>query len=144
MADLNPLIRLRRHSVDEKQKALSELYRQVEAFEARKTHLLDQLQRERDILNDAQQVEMIAYFGRFSEAVAKDVERLNAQISRLEGRIRIAQDDIRNAFADLKRVEIVQRSRNDREKAAADRKETNELDDIGIDGFRRKAQENEE
>lgn len=141
MADLGPLIRLRRHSVDEKQKALSELYRQIEAFEERKHHLLDQLQRERDVVNNTSQVEMIAYFGRFSDAVTRDVERLNAQISRLDARIRIAQDDIRNAFADLKRVEIVQRSREDKEKAAADRKETNELDDIGVDGFRRKADE---
>ncbi len=141
MADLNPLIRLRRHAVDEKQKALSELYRQVEAFEARKRHLLEQLETERQILATATQVEMIAYFGRFSDAVAKDVERLNGQIARLEGRIRVAQDDIRNAFADLKRVEIVQRNREAEEDKKAEAKETNELDAIGIEGFRRNKEE---
>lgn len=141
MADLKPLIRLRRHAVDEKQKALSELYRQVEAFEGRKRHLLEQLEKEREMLNSNPQVEMIAYFGRFSDAVANDVERLNGQISKLEARIRIAQDDIRNAFADLKRVEIVQRNRADEEKDKAEAKETRELDDIGIEGFRRNKDE---
>ena len=141
MADLNPLIRLRRHAVDEKQKALSELYRQVEAFEGRKRHLLEQLETERQILNTATQVEMIAYFGRFSDVVTRDVERLNGQISKLEARIRVAQDDIRNAFADLKRVEIVQRNREAEEDKKAEAKETNELDAIGIEGFRRNAEE---
>ncbi len=141
MADLNPLIRLRRHAVDEKQKALSELYRQVEAFEGRKRHLLEQLETERQILNTATQVEMIAYFGRFSDAVTRDVERLNGQISKLEARIRVAQDDIRNAFADLKRVEIVQRNREAEEDKKAEAKETNELDAIGIEGFRRNKEE---
>ena len=141
MADLKPLIRLRRHGVDEKQKVLSELYRQVEALIDRKSHLLQQLENERQILSDNPQVEMIAYFGRFSDAVAKDVERLNAQIARLEGRIRVAQEDIRNAFADLKRVEIVQRTRKEKDQAKADAKESNELDDIGIEGFRRNAED---
>ena len=141
MADLNPLIRLRRHAVDEKQKALSELYRQVEAFEGRKRHLLEQLETERQILNTATQVEMIAYFGRFSDVVTRDVERLNGQISKLEARIRVAQDDIRNAFADLKRVEIVQRNREAEEDKKAEAKETNELDAIGIEGFRRNKEE---
>lgn len=141
MADLNPLIRLRRHAVDEKQKALSELYRQVEAFEGRKRHLLEQLETERQMLNSNPQVEMIAYFGRFSDAVNNDVERLNGQISKLEARIRIAQDDIRNTFADLKRVEIVQRNRKEEEKDKQAAKDTNELDDIGIEGFRRNKDE---
>lgn len=143
MADLKPLIRLRRYAVDEKQKVLSDLFRQVEAFEARKRHLLEQLEKEREILRTNHQVEMIAYFGRFSDAVARDVERLNGQISKLEARIRIAQDDIRNAFAELKRVEIVQRNRDEEEDKQDKAKETRELDDIGIEGFRRNAEKEE-
>ena len=33
MADLEALIRLRRHTVEEKQKVLADIYRQVESFE---------------------------------------------------------------------------------------------------------------
>jgi flagellar export protein FliJ len=137
MADLKPLIRLRRHAVDEKQKVLADLYRQVEAFESRRAHLLEQLETERRLLDTTQQVEMIAYFGRFSEAVMRDIERINGQLSKLEMRVRAAQDDMREAFANLKRVEIVQRNRTDEEKDEASAKETRELDDIGIEGFRR-------
>lgn len=141
MADLKPLIRLRRHAVDEKQKVLSELYRQVEAFESRRAHLHEQLEKEREMLSQTDQVEMIAYFGRFSDAVNRDIERLNGQISKLETRIRLAQDDMRNAFADLKRVEIVQRNRAQEEKDEAEAKESRELDEIGIEGFRRHQEE---
>lgn len=143
MADLKPLIRLRQYAVDEKQKILSDLYRQVEAFEARRMHLIQQLEKEREMLSDVAQVEMIAYFGRFSDAVMKDVERLNGNIARLETRIRMAQDDMRNAFADLKRVEIVQKSRVQAQADKVKARETKELDDIGIEGFRRNAQTEE-
>lgn len=138
MADLSSLIRLRRHSVDEKQKIIADLYRQIEAFEQRRQHLLDQLTAERKLLDATTQVEMLAYFGRFSEAVAHDVVRINGQISKLEVRLRIAQDDMRNAFADLKRVEIVQRNRVQTAKDEAQAKETMELNEMGIEGFRRK------
>jgi flagellar FliJ protein len=138
MADLKSLIRLRRHGVDEKQKIIADLYRQIEAFEQRRQHLLDQLTAERKLLDATTQVEMLAYFGRFSEAVAQDVLRINGQISKLEVRLRIAQDDMRNAFADLKRVEIVQRNREQTAKDEAQAKETMELNEMGIEGFRRK------
>lgn len=138
MADLKPLIRLRRYSVDEKQKIIADLYRQIEAFEQRRQHLLDQLESERKLLDSMNQIEMLAYFGRFSEAVTHDVVRINGQISKLETRLRIAQDDMRNAFADLKRVEIVQRNRAQAEKVEAQAKENKEFDEIGIEGFRRK------
>ena len=43
MADLESLIRLRKHSVDEKQKRLGEIYAKVEAIEARKKELTERL-----------------------------------------------------------------------------------------------------
>lgn len=137
MADLKSLIRLRRHSVDEKQKALAELYRQVEALEERRQHLLDQLKEERMALGVDAPVEMLAYFGRFSDAIQADALRINQQLRKLEVRVRIAQEDMREAFANLKRVEIVQQNRDSEQAASQKSKETTELDAIGIEGFRR-------
>ncbi len=45
---------------------------------------------------------------------------------------------MRAAFADMKRVEIVHKQREVEERAKIDEKQSNELDEIGIEGFRRK------
>ncbi len=138
MANLLSLIKLRRHNVDEKQKVLAELYRQIELIEQSKNTLLERLRTEREVLDKAGTLEMYAYFGRFSQNINRMVERLNAEKQKLEMRITVAQDDVREAFANVKRIEIVQQERDRVEKKAQDDKEGREMDDIGIDSFRRK------
>jgi len=49
-----------------------------------------------------------------------------------------AQENVRAAFADMKRVEIVHERRQKEEQKEIDDKESRELDAIGIEGFRRK------
>jgi len=141
MADLKSLIKLRRHNVEEKQKVLADLYRKSEEIEGEKQELSERLQRERQALDKAENIETVAYFGRFSEVVRHNIDRLNGELARLETRIRIAQDDMREAFANLKRVEIVQRNREQAEEKEQNDKENNELDEIGIESFRRKDEE---
>lgn len=138
MANLLSLIKLRKHAVDEKQKVLAQLYRDIETIEQSKTTLIERLRRERAVLDQSGMLEMYAYFGRFSQNIGRMLERLNAEKSKLEVRIQIAQDDVREAFAGVKRIEIVQSARERAERKAVDDKETREMDDIGIDGFRRK------
>ena len=138
MANLLSLIKLRRHTVEEKQKVLAELYREAESIEATKNNLIERLRKEREALEQNSAIEMFAYFGRFSQNIQRMLERLNAEKRKLEGRITVAQDDMREAFANVKRIEIVQKSREDAEKKKQSDKETREMDEIGIDGFRRK------
>lgn len=141
MANLKSLIKLRRHNVDEKQKLLAGLYREVEEIERGKNMLIERLRTEREVLDKAGTLEMYAYFGRFSQNIQRMLERLNAEKKKLEMRIVVAQDDVREAFANMKRVEIVQREREKEERKEQDDKETREMDDIGLDGFRRKEEE---
>ena len=141
MANLLSLIKLRRHNVDEKQKVLAELYRQVEMIEQNKQILIDRLREEREVLDKTQTLEMYAYFGRFSQNIHRSLERMNEEKRKLETRIQIAQDDVREAFANMKRIEIVQSEREKAERKEQDDKDTREMDEIGLDGFRRKEQE---
>jgi len=141
MANLKSLIKLRRHNVDEKQKVLAELYRQIEMIEASKNTLSERLRTEREVLDQAGTLEMYAYFGRFSQNIHRMIERLNAEKQKLEMRVVIAQDDVREAFANMKRIEIVQTEREKAEQKEADDKEGRELDEIGIDGYRRKGED---
>ncbi len=141
MANLLSLIKLRKHTVDEKQKVLADLYRQIESIEQSKNTLIERLRNERATIDKFGMLEMYAYFGRFSQNVQRMIERLNAEKEKLEMRIRIAQDDVREAFAGMKRIEIVQKERERAEKKEQADKESREMDDIGIDGFRRQEED---
>lgn len=138
MADLKSLIRLRRHAVEEKQKVLAEIYREVEKREGEKKALFARLDKERKAMEGDLNLETREYYGRFKGVIESGVERLNGELRELETRLTIAQEDVRAAFADQKRVEIVHERRKDEEQAAIDMKESNEMDDIGVEGFRRK------
>lgn len=137
MARLDPLVRLRRHAVDEKQKLLAELYRQVERFEIRRRQFEEEIIKEREALEKEKTPEMLAYFGRYSQTVKRDIARIDLELKKLAVRVAAAQDEVREAFANLKRIEIVQKSRQEAEKKEQNAKEVNELDDIAIEGFRR-------
>jgi len=138
MADLEALIRLRRHTVEEKQKVLADIYREVEKIEAEKLSLFDRLNTERKAMEADLTLETREYYGRFKSVVENTIEKLNVQLRDLESRLNIAQENVRQAFADQKRVEIVNERRKAEERAEIDAKESNEMDEIGIDGFRRK------
>ena len=139
MADLNPLIRVRKHEVEQKQKFLAELYRQAEELENQKTTLLDQLSQERQNIKDMElnEAEALAYFGRYSKAVNERVADIDDAIGKLETRIEIAREDMRGAFAELKKIEITQENREEAEEAELERKEAALLDEMAIDSYRR-------
>ncbi|GJL84335.1 MAG: hypothetical protein DHS20C02_01100 [Micavibrio sp.] len=141
MADLNPLIRVRKHVVEQKQKFLAELYRQAEELENQKKTLLDQLTEEREKSAEMDSAEMMGYFGRYADAVKDRVKDIDDAVAKLETRIDIARDDMRNAFAELKKIEITQDRREEEEQAEIDKKESDELDEIALEGYRRKVDE---
>lgn len=137
MADLEALIRLKRHTVEERQKVLAEIYRNMEAIEYRKKDLLERLAKERSALDDNDMVETRAYYGRFEGVIRGNVDTLDGELRKLETRLDIAQEEVRAAFADMKRIEIVYERRQQEEKQALKDKESQEMDEIGIEGFRR-------
>jgi flagellar FliJ protein len=141
MANLKSLIKLRKHTVDEKQKNLANLYSLAEDIEKKKTLLINRLQEERSVITHTSPLEMLAYFGRFSQNVQRILEKMNVEKRKVEERIVIAQDDVRNAFAEMKRIEIVQREREKADKKKQDAKEVMEMDDIAIEGFTRREED---
>lgn len=140
MADLNPLIRVRKHAVEQKQKFLAELYRQAEELANQKATLERQMREEQERVRDMG-VEMLSYFGTYAEAVKERIKDIEDAISKLEVRIEAAREDMRSAFAELKKIEITQERREDEEEAAIEKKSAAELDEIAIEGYRRKQEE---
>ena len=135
MADLKPLIRFRKHLVDEKQKMLSQLYRDAEKIEQSKQAIVDQMDKESTLAAEMGSTEAHAYLGRYLEGARKKIKALELSLKKMEVRIAAAQEDIRGAFAEMKKVEIIQTRREDDEEKAEQKKENNTLDEMGIERF---------
>ncbi len=140
MADLEALIRVRRHAVEQKQKFLAELYKQADELEGQKETMLTTLAEERKKV-DEMGVEALGYFGHYSEAVRGRVEDINEAMKKLNNRINIAREDMRDAFAELKKVEITQERREAEEDKELKKKESDLLDEVALEGYRRRAEE---
>lgn len=138
MADLDPLIRYRKHGVDEKRRFLSQLYREMEQLELQKKVIQNQMEQEIALAAEMGTPEAQAYLGLYLEGARRKIKALNVSLSKMEARIAAAQEDIRAAFAELKKIEIIQRNREEEEAAAIKRKEEQTLDDIAIEGYRRR------
>ena len=143
MADLDPLIRLRKHAVEEKQRVVAQLYREVENLERQKKIVQDQMAHEKKLAEEMQRPEAITYYGRYAEGARKKIAAFQAAIKKIENRIEAAQEEMRAAFADMKKIQITQSNREKREEKAHQKKEDDQLDEIALDQYRRKVLEDE-
>lgn len=138
MADLEPLIRLRKHAVDEKQRAVAQLYREAENLEKQKKVVEDQMAHEKKLAEEMNRPEAIAFYTRYAEGARKKIAALQMSIKKMEGRIEAAQEDMRVAFAEMKKIQITQSRREKREAKAVQKKEDAQMDDIAIEQYRRR------
>lgn len=143
MAKLDSLIRVRKHTVEEKQKFLATLLRTQEGLIEHKAKQYEALKKEADLAEQApEDIQMQQSFFSFRALVKQEIEKIDDFIKKLDIRIEIAQDAMRDAFADLKKVEIVDRNRKEEEKRAELKKDNDRLDEIGLQIFARGSEEN--
>ncbi len=136
MADLNPLIRVRKHNIDQKQKKLAQLYHRAEELKNKRDKLETQLAIEAEKTKDMSD-EILGFFEPYAVSVRAQIEEIDKNRDKLEERIKAAQEDIRDAFAELKKIEIIEERRAKEEIAELEKKSADELDEIALDGFRR-------
>lgn len=142
-ADLDPLIRLRKHVVEEKQRVVSQLYREVENLEKQKKVVQDQMAHEKKLAEEMQRPEALTFYGRYAEGARKKIEAIQMSIRKVEARIESAQEEMRVAFAEMKKVQITQTRREKREQKKLKDKEDALLDEVALDQYRRKVLEDE-
>lgn len=138
MADLDPLIRLNKFELEEKQRFLAKLYNDVERFQTIKSGMLDSLESEKDVTDaDLDNITMIQAYLSYLGRVKKEVSQLDNEIGRIESRIQIAIDDMRDAFGELKKIEIT-RDRRLAELAEDNKKREDALfSEIALEIYRR-------
>lgn len=142
MANLDPLIRLRKYEVDEKQRFIAKLYSEAEKIYNHKQRMLDEIARERGYVDVSEDPTVITGFLSYQGLMKKRVALVNHEIGRIEARIDAARDDLRDEFIELKKIEIIQARRLERRRLAMAKLESDMFDAIAIDGFIRRLKEN--
>lgn len=136
MAELETLIRVRKHDVEERQKILAELYRYAQDLQDERDALEAQRAIERAKIKDIDPL-LQSSFASYSKSVDLKLEDIDEQREKMEQRITRAQEDVRSAFADLKKIEIIDERRKAQLLAEVAKKEAAFLEEVALDQYRR-------
>lgn len=138
MADLNPLIRLNKFQLEEKQRFLSRLYKDVERFETIKSGMLDSVEEEKQTTDsDLGNIYIVQAYLSYLGRIRAEIAQIDIEIKRLEERIELAIEEMREAFGELKKIEIT-RDRRLAELAQENKKREDDLfSEIALEMYRR-------
>lgn len=138
MADLKGLIRLRRHELDEKRRALGELNAKIDALNAYRQDILNNLEKEKNLadvdINAAQG------FGKYLNAALNKCKEIDQKIARIMVDVEKATEIVRDAFMEVKKIELTQENREKEAEAVIAKKETADLDEAGLTAHRRRSE----
>ena len=140
MADLHSLIRLHKHELDEKRRALGVLYTAMAALERSRRDLAIAFDREKEAMR-ASSGEVHFTFAGYAEQVRKKNEEIDKNEEALQKQIEEARDSLMETFGELKKYEMTQEERDRLAEEERNLKEAQAMDEIGLQGYRRKQEE---
>jgi flagellar protein FliJ len=136
--DLHNLIRLRKWDVDEKRRALATLLRHEEAVVERQNALEAEIRAEIQFANTAP----VELRGTLSGYLARSDDmrgRLAEALREVQARVAHAQEDLAEAYRRSKTLEVTQANRDKADALEDNRLEEIELNEVGLNLFRRRA-----
>ena len=136
MSDLHALIRLHKWKLDEKRRALAELRALADRLDDERSRLDDEIAREQDVVRSSAEIGF-SYAG-FARAAIERRRRLEQSSEQVSRQIATATEAVREAFQELKRFELAQEGRDQRERLRVHRKARVELDEIAVTAFVRR------
>jgi len=137
--DLHTLIRLRKWDVEEKQRALAALLRREESILMGIQNLILEKEQEAAFVGQAADVSETFTFSAYLKRWDERKELFDNALIEVRGHIDDARDELAEAYRDLKTFEVTQEQREAAEEKEAQRVETIELDEIGLNLHRRRA-----
>ena len=137
-ADLKTLIRVRDWQVEEKQRVLGALLRDLDDLKARARALDHEVTSEQEIARSAPDEAGMAYAG-YARRVLDHRADLAQSIAKAEAAVSAAKNELSQAYRDLKTVEIAQENRERLAAAEAERRQNISLDEIALQGFRQRS-----
>lgn len=122
------LIRLKKFQVDEKRRQVAQIELMVADFERMATELDQQIEYEHQKTG----ISDIAHFAysTFAKAALTRRDNLVASANDMKEKLEAAQDALAEALEDLKKVELLDQREHKRERAAQDKAEQDEYDEI--------------
>ena len=136
-ANIKSLIRLHEWNVDEKRRKLGELLRLQGELEQQVTDLEADLVRQQEAAAADPTLSGLTY-GAYAEQAIQRRENLKDSIDQMEMVIGHAQDELSEAYQELKKYETVDRNRQRRYELEEARREQIMLDEIALNQHRRK------
>lgn len=141
MADLSVLIRLHKHELDEKRRALVSLYVQMSELERQRLSLEESYETEKRLTAEMEEIPYT--FASYAQSVSDRRQELLEAEAELEKHIETAKEDLMETFSEIKKYEMTQEERERIEEEVRRAKEGQLMDDIGLQGFRRKTEQEE-
>lgn len=139
MAKLHSLIRFKRHELDDKRKILAVLNTELEVLLQTKKTILEDLAREKNLASV--DIEVARSFGLYLNRTLTRCDDLDQEIAEKQQEVQAATVVVQEAYLEVKKLEVTQEKRDQVEDDRIARIEAITLDDIGIEGFRRRQEE---
>nr|WP_321443624.1 flagellar export protein FliJ [uncultured Cohaesibacter sp.] len=136
MKSRESLIRLKRFQVDEKRRQVGQIELMVTEFQG----MIRDLDAQIAVEEEKAGIDDIGHFAypTFAKAALQRKENLQVSIADLNEQLERAQDQLREAIGELKKVEKLEERDHQREMAAREQAEQDELDDFSTMGRRRR------
>ncbi|TLP48154.1 MULTISPECIES: flagellar export protein FliJ [Cohaesibacter] len=136
MKSRESLIRLKRFQVDEKRRQVGQIELMVTEFQG----MIRDLDAQIAVEEEKAGIDDIGHFAypTFAKAALQRKENLQVSIADLNEQLERAQDQLREAIGELKKVEKLEERDHQREMAAREQAEQDELDDFSTIGRRRR------
>jgi len=136
MKTIETLIKVSKYALDDKRKVLSAHLDELEALQARRRALDEEMRAEQAM---AKTDPGLAFtYGQYANALIDRREKLEGDILVKNREVEIAREEVQEAFEELKRYEITLQQIEAEEARERARIEQEELDEMGLNAFRRR------
>jgi flagellar export protein FliJ len=139
MKDLHSLIRLHKHELDEKRLVLADLYTALAHLERERRELERAFALEKAAAADTGDIHFT--FSTYIDKVNRQRHDIDARAAELDKQVIAAKDSMMETFSELKKYEMTQAQRSRLEAEERALREARELDEIGLETFRRQGEE---
>ena len=138
--DLHTLIRIRKWEVDQKQREIAKLFELEGRVLQSLQDLADEIERERALMSQLELAEQVTFAG-YLKRCDQRRDRLNASLHNIRLEIENVRAQLRDAYRRLKTLELGQEKRDLEEAAELALKESQDLDEVGLNLHRRREAE---
>jgi flagellar export protein FliJ len=135
LSALDTIIRVHRWQLDERRQQLAELERLEERLRGEQRRLDDELVTEQKVAAASTEAGF-AYAG-YAKALGDRRAKLKVSLAEVEGQLGRAREALAESFAEVKRYEMAQATRDRRSRAGIARKQQIQQDEVAMQIYRR-------